>query len=221
MYGGCQDPSCVDMGRLQNKALEVLFESGYHLGGRKWAFPADPANYREGRRTRDDIDQIVIHTAEGYTGGLTTFQDPGRGASAHYAVEWDGTQVQMVADEDVAWHAGGSIGTNDRSIGIEHAGFAYAMQPNTETEWSRPMLRSSAKLVARIARKYGVPLNRQHIIAHAEVPDQSHTDPGPYWPWGWYMTQIRWYYYRPYILGALGVAGIGWYFLRQRRKRSV
>ena len=221
-YVPCKDPSCVDLGLLYTRGLDTLKARGTKLARNLWAYPADPSNYRAANRNKSHIDQIVIHTAEGYTGGLDTFRDPARNASAHYAVQWDGTVAQMVPEKDIAWHAGGYIGTNDRSVGIEHVGFAYAMQPGTQTEWSKDLLLSSAKLVASIARRYGVPLDRQHIIAHDDVPGQDHTDPGPYWPWEWYLRRVKWYYYRPYVLAGVGTLTIGALVLwrvRSERKR--
>ena len=52
-------------------------------------------------------------------------------------------------------------------------------------------------------RRYDIPIDRQHIIGHADVPDPSHpgelggsdhhTDPGPYWKWGYYLRLVRRY----------------------------
>lgn len=220
MYG-CSDPSCVDMDRLQYEQKRALSEGGgQKIGWKRWWYPADPSNYSS--RNPNDIDRIVIHTAEGYTGGLNTFRDPARGASAHYAIGWDGTEVLMVREEDKAWHV--AVGdTNDRSIGIEHVGYAHAMQPGTPTEWSRQMLRASARLVARLARKYDIPIDREHIIAHAELDPARRSDPGPYWPWDWYIKKARWYAYRPYVFAGAGVFVVGalWYGARKREERRI
>jgi hypothetical protein len=55
--------------------------------------------------------------------------------------------------------------------------------------------------VAWIARADGIPIDRQHIIGHSEVPDpndptqfggaEHHTDPGRYWNWQLYMKLVR------------------------------
>ena len=204
----CRDPSCVNLELLETRGPEKLRTQGKRIGTNLYWFPAHPNNYTQAERGRKEIDTIVIHSSEGYTGGLTGFQDPDRKGSAHYAVQWDGTVGHMVPDKDIAWHAGsGSV--NRRSIGIEHTGFAYAMQPGTRAEWSKRQQRASAKLVAKLARKYGVPLNAKHIIAHDDVPNQTHTDPGPYWPWKSYMRRVRWYYVRPYVL----IGGLALLFL--------
>ena len=52
------------------------------------------------------------------------------------------------------------------------------------------MLASSAKVVAILAKKYGIPCDRAHIIGHVEVPGATHTDPGEEWPWGEYMALV-------------------------------
>lgn len=231
MYGGCwlTDPECVDQDRLHNEQRETLLEGGGEkIGYKKWWYPADESNYSS--RGGTPIDHVVIHTAEGYTGGLDTFRSPSRNASAHYAMGWDGTRVMMVREEDKAWHAGakGSSGEeihgmNERSIGIEHVGFAHAMQPGSVTEWSKPMLKGSAKLVAELARRYNIPIDRDHIISHAEVDPSRRSDPGPHWPWSWYIRKIKWYYYRPYVIvgGAFLLFGGLWYAARKREEKRI
>src|SRR5207245_3900402 len=57
------------------------------------------------------------------------------------------------------------------------------------------------QLIASICSRWGVPLDRQHVIGHAEVPDpnnpglyggtEHHTDPGPYWDWTNYLDEAR------------------------------
>jgi hypothetical protein len=56
------------------------------------------------------------------------------------------------------------------------------------------MYRSSARLVRYLAHKYDIPLDRQHILGHDNVPGPvtsyiagMHTDPGPYWDWAHYF----------------------------------
>jgi N-acetyl-anhydromuramyl-L-alanine amidase AmpD len=144
------------------------------------------------------VDTIVVHVAEAsFWGAVKTLRDPAREASAHFVVSHDGEIVQLVDPNDVAWHAGNRA-VNERSIGIEHEGFSYVQGSITRTE-----LDASARLVAWLAARYGIPIDRTHIIGHAEVPDPNHpgelggadhhTDPGPYWPWDEYMQLVRRY----------------------------
>jgi peptidoglycan hydrolase-like protein with peptidoglycan-binding domain len=158
----------------------------------RW-LPAARGNYTPSSRTR--ITQVVIHKAQG-SNAAGWFANPRSSASAHYDVHYDASIYQSVADDDIAWHAGNSA-VNRASIGIEHAG--YAQRADT----SDAMYRASARLVAWICRRYGIPIDRRHIIGHAEVPHpripgrfggaNGHWDPGPHWNWTYYMSLVRSY----------------------------
>ncbi len=167
--------------------------------GATWV-PADLANYSYGSRPHDyPVQMIVIHDIEGsYGSAIQLFQDPNTQASANYVVSDLGEITQMVAEKDIAWHAG-NWDYNTRSIGIEHEGYAYA-QP---TWYTTAMYQASAHLAASICSRWGVPMDRTHVIGHAEVPDPNnpglyggvdhHTDPGPYWDWTYYMSLAQSY----------------------------
>jgi len=158
--------------------------------------PADPSNYTVANRTHDyPIDLIIVHDIEGSAGSaIQVFQTPGYAASAHYVVDYNGAITQMVLEKDVAWHAG-NWDYNTRAIGIEHAGFA------SQNLYTYPEYDNSAMLAASICSRYGVPLDRNHVIGHYQVPDPNnpslfggsdhHTDPGPYWNWTYYMSQAQ------------------------------
>ena len=160
--------------------------------------PAAFCNYtKSNRETSHDIDKIVIHVAEGsYSGTISWFENCAAQGSAHYVVSKEGRISQCVRNEDIAWQAGWWY-TNKCSIGIEHAG--YIDNP----EWfTRSMYHASARLSAWCCKKYKIPIDRKHIIAHSQVPGCSsgsgggvncHTDPGPYWNWKEYMRLI--YYF--------------------------
>jgi N-acetyl-anhydromuramyl-L-alanine amidase AmpD len=154
-------------------------------------------NYTNDSRGSGDIDMVVIHTVQGsYSSCYNWFANCSAEASAHYVVRSsDGDITQMVPEADIAWHAG-HWDTNVRSVGIEHEG--YVDDPG---RWyTDAMYRASAALTLDIATRQGVPLDRSHIIAHAEVPGCSsgsgggagcHTDPGSGWDWDYYMDLIN------------------------------
>ncbi|MFJ8662897.1 N-acetylmuramoyl-L-alanine amidase [Streptomyces sp. NPDC093795] len=139
-----------------------------------------------------DIRQIVIHDTEGgYDGSLQVLTTPTSGASAHYLIKAsDGLVTQMLENKNLAWHAGNWT-HNMHSIGVEHEGYAIK-----EGSWyTEQQYRSSAELVKHLAKTYGVPLDREHIIGHDEVALQTdaglgklHWDAGPYWDWNYYMS---------------------------------
>ncbi|NLU74950.1 N-acetylmuramoyl-L-alanine amidase [Streptomyces sp. HNM0575] len=149
---------------------------------------ASEGNLRFADRPADYvIDRVVIHVTESdFRTAVKVFRDPLHEAAAHYVVRAsDGRTVQMVRELDVAYHAG-NRGYNERSIGIEHEGFVDRPQNFTEA-----MYRSSARLTARICKRYAIPVDRKHIVGHNEVPGADHTDPGPHWDWKRYMGYVR------------------------------
>ncbi|WP_031467999.1 N-acetylmuramoyl-L-alanine amidase [Sciscionella sediminilitoris] len=149
----------------------------------------DPANRPA---DGDSIRYIVIHDTElSYAHTIKAFQDPAHGASANYVVRAsDGRITQMVPNKDVSWGVG-NWSMNQHAINIEHEGFAK------NGKYPDALYESSAKLVRYLAAKYDIPLDRQHIISHEDVPGQNdasqpgqHWDPGPYWNWQHYMSLL-------------------------------
>ena len=159
---------------------------------------ASPRNFqRADRPFSSPITRIVIHTTEApYAAAVRYFAHAGPVASAAYVIRSsDGAITQMVHERDIAWHSGNRQ-YNATSIGIEHEAFVH------NCSWyTNAMYRSSARLVAHLTVKYGIPIDRAHIIGHYQVPDPyrpggfggfaHHTDPGPCWNWRGYMRLIR------------------------------
>ena len=183
----------------QNVEVPQVFrvQSTGDYSGSTW-YGTNGNNYSNSNREATyDINKIVIHVTQGsWSGAINWFKDPRAEASAHYTVRSsDGFIGQSVREEDIAWHAGWWE-TNKHSIGIEHEG--YIGNPAWFTD---AMYRSSARLSAYLARKYRIPIDRQHIIGHDEVPGcpgagggvNCHTDPGQYWNWKKYMDLVRGY----------------------------
>ncbi len=145
--------------------------------------PAAADNYTTGRGG-NSIRYVVIHTVEGSaTGAVSWFQNSSSNVSAHYVVSYTGTIYQCVADSNTGWHAGNWT-YNQRSIGIEHEGYAG------RNNWTDAEYRASAALTRWICATYGVPRTRSNIIGHIEVPGATHTDPGPFFNWTYYMQLV-------------------------------
>ncbi|MGW3103794.1 N-acetylmuramoyl-L-alanine amidase [Streptomyces sp. NPDC001100] len=145
------------------------------------------------RPASQSIKYIVVHDTEGqWEGVLNLVQDPTY-VSWNYTIRSsDGLIAQHVKAKDVAWHAGNWY-INAKSIGIEHEGFLAA----PDAWYTEAMYRSSARLVKYLTKKYGIPLDRQHILGHDNVPGPTtstvpgmHTDPGPYWDWAHYFALL-------------------------------
>jgi MYXO-CTERM domain-containing protein len=145
--------------------------------------PASTSNYVAGGM--GTVQYVVVHTMQGsYEGSINWFQNPDAQVSAHFCVRSsDGEITQMVHLADRAWHVGTQ---NSWSIGIEHEGFVDDASWYTFAMYSR-----SAELARWLADHFGLPLDRQHILGHVELPDQTHTDPGPNWNWDLYMALVH------------------------------
>src|SRR5512135_3583676 len=92
-----------------------------------YEFIASP-NFSTRKRT---ITAIVIHytASMNLNGTVDWFKRSESKVSAHYVVGREGQVVQMVRDEDIAWHAGRSMlgdqpNVNTFSLGIELVGTA-------------------------------------------------------------------------------------------------
>nr|WP_244205521.1 N-acetylmuramoyl-L-alanine amidase [Streptomyces bobili] len=207
-----------DTGQLRRTGLRTASAAGTECPGSvscEW-IPApyeqfgdnDYGNHDLGDRpAAQSIKYIVVHDTEGgWEGVLDLVQDPAYVSWQYSLRSTDGHIAQHVKAKDVAWHAGNWY-INSKSIGLEHEGF-LAFPDSWYTE---AMYRSSARLVAYLAEKYGIPLDRQHILGHDTVPGPTaatvpgmHTDPGPYWDWRHYFELLG----RPFEATARKNAGL-------------
>jgi hypothetical protein len=121
---------------------------------------------------------IVIHTEVGTEAAAQArFENANDAshASAHYSVDLDGGIIQFVDEKDASYHAG-NFAANMDSIGIEHEDNGDYNGPRTPELYA-----SSARLVADIAKRYGIPLmrvtradyeaGRSGVILHKEISD--------------------------------------------------
>ena len=163
--------------------------------GRATWYGAHSRNHTNASRRAAQIDKIVIHVAEGsYSGTLNWFNNPSSRSSAHYTISRYGAVGQSVREEDIAWHAGW-WDTNKQSIGIEHAGYVR----NPDYWFTKKMYEASARLSAVLCKKYKIPVSRQYIIGHNQVPGcdgrgggvSCHTDPGGGWNWTKYIRKVK------------------------------
>ena len=172
----------------------------------------DPAPGCNFSNRTSPISAVAIHYTEGsYAGCISWFKNCDAQVSAHYVIRSsDGQVTQMVREADKAWHARTA---NPYSIGIEHEAYG-----NIWSFFTEAMYKSSANLVRNICSRYaaidghrtfyrdtldnGQCLNNgvhdlggetacTKIRGHQHFPDQSHTDPGPYWDWNYYYKLIN------------------------------
>lgn len=117
---------------------------------------------------------IVIHIMDGTLHDTDSwFTSTKSKVSAHYGLGRAGEVHQYVAEGDTAWHAGRvdhptwtkikpGVNPNLYTIGIEHEG-----KPGTP--WTAELFDTSASLVAAVAARWAIPLDRAHVIGHCEI----------------------------------------------------
>jgi N-acetylmuramoyl-L-alanine amidase-like protein len=158
--------------------------------------PSDYGNYDLASRPSDGIAirYVVVHdTEESYASTVAEFQDSHAYVSSHYVIRSsDGLVTQMVPTQDVAWHAG-NWWVNTHAIGIENEGVALQ-----GAQWyTAPLYDSLAKLTLYESQRFGIPLDRAHIVGHDQVPGSTaplqagmHWDPGPFFNWSRFMALL-------------------------------
>src|SRR3954451_14781480 len=159
------------------------------------ADPGDYGNYDLANRPADGLSVrfVVIHdTEESYEDTLATFENSHTYVSAHYVTRSaDGFVTQMVPTRNVAWQAG-NWWVNTHSVGIENEGFSLDTSYFTDE-----LYHSLARLTRYTATRYGIPLDREHIIVHDQVPVPTaafqagmHWDPGTFFDWAHFMALV-------------------------------
>ena len=176
--------------------------------------PAGSCNYTT-MQSRN-ISAVTIHYTSGtYAGSIAWFQNctyngVGAQASAHYVIRSsDGQITQMVREKDKAWHVRTE---NGYTIGIEHEAYG-----NVYSFFTPAMYNASAELVRDICARYQINPHRTFyrdtlddgtclnvgvhslggeaactkIRGHQHFPNQTHTDPGPYWDWNYYYKLLN------------------------------
>ncbi len=144
----------------------------------------------------------VVHTTQGsFAASVSWLKNPASSAATHYIIRSsDGYIVQLVREANAAWHA---VCWNRWMFGTEHEGFVDNPAWYTDT-----MYLSSAALFRHLCIRYNIPMTRNYIIGHGEKSNSawvtwlqqnfpsidpncnSHTDPGQYWDWNFYMQLI-------------------------------
>jgi N-acetyl-anhydromuramyl-L-alanine amidase AmpD len=182
---GCAQDSNVDYPSAIDCVVPTTYDCNTVSGACTYQDSTRPTSFA--------MYEVTIHDIEGTAqDALSTFQDINSGVSVHYVVDSDGTVYQALREKDIAYHAG-NFYYNEHAVGIEHAGIdATGYQWYNATEYL-----ASAKLVAYLAKKYNIPLDHAHIMAHGTTPSPTtgtspnHVDPGKYWLWDYYFGLIH------------------------------
>ena len=137
------------------------------------------------KRKNRKIRFIIIH----YTGMKTALSSIRRlkskryKVSCHYLIDNSGKIVQMVNDQDVAWHAGisywdGMKRLNNSSIGIElqNKGQEFGYE-----KFRKDQISSLIRLIKLLKQKYNI--SDAFILGHSDISPNRKIDPGYLFPW--------------------------------------
>ena len=121
-------------------------------------------------------DVIVVHISAGSMTSMTSwFQTPNSQASAHYGISKSGEIIKYVSENKKAWANGRvnnpsaeivnlrkGVNPNLYTISIENEGMDLRLAPEKQ-------LSILCQLIEDIAKRWNIPLDRQHILGHFEI----------------------------------------------------
>jgi len=157
---------------------------------------APNSNYAPGHGRK--IDTVVIHFMSAINVDQARWADPklneqilqDNGVSAHYLIDRAGTTYRLVSEQNVAWHAGGSImpppdnrrNVNSFSIGIE-------LIATKDSGYTEAQYQALSTLLHDIKSRCPI----HHIVGHDEISGSRAVrmglrgdlkeDPGPLFDW--------------------------------------
>ena len=142
-------------------------------------------NFDLPERDKKLIKFIIIH----YTGmkveskAIERLVNPKSKVSTHYFIRNDGTIINMVPDEYVAWHAGVSKWKNFKSLNKYSIGVELSNPGHNHgyKNFSHKQILSLTKLLKIFIKEYKI--KRQNILGHSDIAPLRKKDPGEKFPW--------------------------------------
>ena len=142
-------------------------------------------NFDLPERDKKLIKFIIIH----YTGmkveskAIERLVNPKSKVSTHYFIRNDGTIINMVPDEYVAWHAGVSNWKNFKSLNKYSIGVELSNPGHNHgyKNFSHKQILSLTKLLKIFIKEYKI--KRQNILGHSDIAPLRKKDPGEKFPW--------------------------------------
>jgi len=129
---------------------------------------------------------VLLHYTGMATGAVAEdwLCNPASEVSSHYLVHEDGRIVQMVREQDRAWHAGksswhGVTDINSQSIGIEIVNPGHILGYRS---FPPRQMRSVVSLCRSIIARHEI--RPEMILGHSDVAPGRKVDPGEKFPWG-------------------------------------
>ena len=142
-------------------------------------------NFDLPERDKKLIKFIIIH----YTGmkieskAIERLVNPKSKVSTHYFIRNDGTIINMVPDEYVAWHAGLSNWKNFKSLNKYSIGVELSNPGHNHgyKNFSHKQIVSLTKLLKMFIKEYKI--KKENILGHSDIAPLRKKDPGEKFPW--------------------------------------
>jgi N-acetylmuramoyl-L-alanine amidase len=139
-------------------------------------------------RLNSSIPTLIVLHYTGMASGQAAVDwlcNPDAKVSCHYLVDVDGCVVQMVGEDQRAWHAGvsswrGSIDINSASIGIEIQNVGHT---GGLPEFPVVQMQNVALLCLDIMARHG--MAPHHVVAHSDIAPGRKVDPGEAFDWAY------------------------------------
>ena len=148
--------------------------------------------YREGERTIDSIDVVVIHT--NYYLGRDSFSAEGcikqfkdYDVSPHYLITREGYIIKMVDECNVAWHAGISSIPNVERPSINACSIGIEIVNTRCSTIAEAQYDSLKKLVLNIMSRYKI----NYILGHRHIAPKRKDDPWNF-DWNYFYDTMNW-----------------------------
>jgi N-acetyl-anhydromuramyl-L-alanine amidase AmpD len=157
---------------------------------------------------RRRVRLVVMHSMESFEKGTTAedcaedFRTTERPASAHLCID-NNSIVQSVLDNNIPAAAPGA---NRDGIHLELAGFAKQTKDEWLDDYGKALLENAAEAAGQYCLKYDIPARRlsneelaageaKGFVSHGQVSEvfkkSSHTDPGPGFPWEFFLGRVE------------------------------
>jgi N-acetylmuramoyl-L-alanine amidase len=124
---------------------------------------------------------VVLHhtSSDNLQRALATLSTPATEVSSHYLIARDGRVLQLVDENQRAWHAGesywgGHSDMNSASIGIE-------LVNNGKEPFDPPQIKALLALLSDIRTRHKIP--RANYLGHADIAPGRKADPSAFFPW--------------------------------------
>ena len=142
-------------------------------------------NFDLKKRDKNKIKYLIYH----YTGmkndklAIKKLTSLNSNVSCHYYITKSGKIIQMVPDLYVAWHAGKSKWSNEKSLNNKSIGIEIS-NPGHEygyNKFSHKQIKCLIKISKFLIKKYNIDKNK--ILGHSDIAPLRKIDPGEKFPW--------------------------------------